>query len=488
MGYFENNIYIQTAYQGVRNKDILNVNTSSDICTFVAPDFTMSGASKLPCDADFSAITTGTSYVFAISTATTKDITFTFTGNTDSFTATNATLKYEIYKFDSGKGYFHYPPQYKSEEIEWSTFSATSATTQTIPISNLSIDGDYIIKAFFVHDICTEFSSRLGDRYDTSSFVGGDIFALYDPNKDFYMAIFTEADVPTFTTNSGLGTTLLSLKQRVVIPNGNETEFILPDDVSGDFLVTLNGLTLSEAFDYSVSQFSAGTKPYLITMSGSIKSTDIITFIYASSNASGLKSDTIDITAIPSGATDGQGTNDVYYNTTTSKYEIYLTVSPLSSNDILIILNGVTLANGIDYYQSISNSKRVILTGTLMVGDIITAAYVPNTNFVDSINTPTPNISWNIANPPQLVNGEFILEFATDSSMTAQISSAQTEYVVGQTTYNTNGLISGTVGTQLYYRVTNFKNYETLCGDIIQTIAYSEVIPITIATNSINSY
>ena len=42
MNYFENNIYIQTTYQGVRNKSILNVNTSSDICTFEAPQYTMS--------------------------------------------------------------------------------------------------------------------------------------------------------------------------------------------------------------------------------------------------------------------------------------------------------------------------------------------------------------------------------------------------------------------------------------------------------------
>jgi len=152
------------------------------------------------------------------------------------------------------------------------------------------------------------------------------------------------------------------------------------------------------------------------------------------------------------------------------------------------MINGVTLANGVDYYQSKTNSKRIIFTGTLLVGDIITAAYVPNVDYVDSINTPTPTITWNITNAPELVNGEFILEFASDALMTSQVSSAQTEYVIGQTTYNASALLSGTVGTKLYYRVTNNKNYQTLCGDIIQSTAYSEIIPITIATNSINSY
>lgn len=488
MGYFENKIYIQTAYQGVRNKDILNVNTSSDFCTFVSPSFSMSGASKLPCDASFSAITTGTSYVYTISTATTKEITFNFTGDTDSFTGSNATFKYEIYKFDTSLGYFHYPPQYRSDEISWSGFSGTSALTQTIPLSNLSIDGDYIIKGFFVHDVCTEYAGRLGDRNDTSTFVAGESFGLYEPSTDFYMVIFREADEPEFTNNSGLGSAISTLKQRVVIPTGRETEFILPDDVDGDFIVTLNGLALSKNFDYSVAQYSGGSQPYIITMSGSILSTDIITFIYSSGNLGMLKTDIFDVKSIASGATDGQGANTVYYNATTAKFEIYLSVSPLSSNNILIMINGVTLANGVDYYQSISNSKRVIFTGTLLVGDIITAAYVPNADFVDSINTPTPTITWTIENAPQLVNGEFILEFASDSSMTTQVSSAQTEYVVGQNTYSASGVVSGSVGTTLYYRVTNFKNYDTLCGNIIQSTAYSEIIPITIATNSINSY
>ena len=46
---YQQPIYIQNDY-GVRNKDILNQNMSSDLCVFVAPKFTMSGASKLDCE------------------------------------------------------------------------------------------------------------------------------------------------------------------------------------------------------------------------------------------------------------------------------------------------------------------------------------------------------------------------------------------------------------------------------------------------------
>ena len=40
----------------------------------------------------------------------------------------------------------------------------------------------------------------------------------------------------------------------------------------------------------------------------------------------------------------------------------------------------------------------------------------------------------------------------------------------------------------LYYRIKNQKNYVTMCGDIVSSTAYSEIIPIVIQTNAINSY
>jgi len=616
MGYFEDNIYIQTAHQGVRNKDILNVNTSSDICVFTSPTYTMSGASKIlpcfdtsdcvfsaqpftdilsgatgscasytadcsqfikwktrvsendvvvysadfytttgitvttptdlqftgsvvtafdslgydytttgttftikkpygttkldvdicvvfdvdatcaPCSATctnvcsetFSAITTANTSVHIITTATTQDISFDFTGGTSGFIDNDAKFKYEIFKLDTDIGTFHNPPQYRSEEVEWSTFSGTSALTQTIPIIDLDIDGDYLIKGFFVHDICTEISNRLGYTNDTSLVKIGESFGLYDKSFDYYMSIFSSADTPVFN-DSGQSNGIISLEQKVIIPKDGETVFVLPSGVLIDFIVTLNGIVLSNNHDYSISQYSGGTNPYVVTLSSSTLSTDILTFIYATTtDNSGLKTETIDVISIPTGPTDGQGTDKIYYNTTESKYELFLTLPPSSNNDILIMINGVTLANNIDYYQSISNSKRIIFNGTILVGDIIVSAYNQAASFVDSVNTSNPTISWSIVRAPTIINGRFILEFASDEGMTHQVSSAETSYSVDTNSYLQSSIISGSVGTELYYRVTNIKDYETICGDVVQSKAYSEVVPITIATNSINSY
>ena len=489
MNYFENNIYIQTAYQGVRNKSILNFNTSSDICTFEAPTFTMSGASKIPCDVTLSAITTGTSYVYIVdSSATTKDITFDFTGNTDSFTANNATFKYEIYKYNQGLNRFNKPPQYRSAEREWSTFSATSEFTDSISLLSLRTDGEYLIKGNFVYDVCTQFANKLGDTYDTSSYVSGSQFGLYNPSHDFYMLIMKEAATPIFA-NVVNGGAIGAIKQYTVIPTDGQTEFILSDAVGLDFMITLNGLTLSRDDDYTVVQFTGGTKPYIVTLIAETKSTDILTFIYVTrGNEVLIKTDMIDVTSIPSGPTDGEGSSDIYYNTTTTKYEAYTSLTPRNGNDLLVMVNGVTLAFGIDFYQSISNPRRIIFEGTILIGDIIVIAYNANAAYVGSMNTNNPTIYWDIDTAPQTTNGVFTLEFATDESMTSIVSTSVALYVVGQTTFNATATISGSAGTQLYYRVTNNKNYTTLCGDIVSSTAYSDIIPITIASNSINSY
>jgi hypothetical protein len=84
--------------------------------------------------------------------------------------------------------------------------------------------------------------------------------------------------------------------------------------------------------------------------------------------------------------------------------------------------------------------------------------------------------------------GEFNLEVSTASTFNTFYYSGSTPYVLNQTVYHDSFTASGTVGTILYYRVKNHKKLETLCGNIVNSIVYSETVPLTIQTNSINSY
>ena len=483
MSYFEDNIYIQTAYQGIRNKDILNVNTSSDICVFESPTFSLSGASNLVCSA-----TTGTSHIHMVTTATSQDFIFDFNGNISSFDE-NTSFKFEVYKYDSILGTFHLPQQYVSDWIGWDSFSATSAVTATLSHNLLDIDGDYLIKGFYRHKVCTEFAKRLDIINDTSLIKTGEEFGLFQPNSDYFMSIFTKASTPIFGFAGGDSTEIKVLRQIPIIPTDGQTVFILNSDIAGDVIITLNGLTLARDLDYTLTQYSGGTNPYTITLFDEALSTDILTYIYTSSEeGNGLMTDVFEVLSIPSGPTDGEGTSNVYLNTTTGKYEVYTTLTPTNGDTIIVTINGMTLAIGIDYYQSITNPKRIILEGILLVGDDITITYNQGAQFVEGIGVPLPQISWYIPIQPTTTDGQFTLEFATDSAMTSIVASATTGYIINQSVYSASATLSASVGTKLYYRVRNIKDYTTLCGNLIQTTAYSEVIPITITTNSINSY
>jgi hypothetical protein len=267
------------------------------------------------------------------------------------------------------------------------------------------------------------------------------------------------------------------------MPDGGLNTIIIPITIDGQIIVSLNGLLLAQNYDYTIS----GS---VLTLSGETVSDDIITIISGTFGATDrLQSDNIFINSeIASGPSNNQGSNKAYFNTTSGKYEIYTTVTPKTSTALIVMLNGAILTDGIDFYQSTSNSKRIILEGDLQLDDIITISYYALTNIVNGLTTNTPMVGWAISNAPQTNSGVFSLEVSTGNTFNTFYYSGNTPYVVGQIQYTDTFIASGNVGTKLYYRVKNSKNFVTFCGDIVNSTIYSEIIPLTIQTNSINSY
>ncbi len=480
---YQERIYIQNEHGAVRNKDILNVNMSSDICVFDSPLFSLSGASKIDCTG-----VTGTSYV--ISSETSIPLTFIFTGNTDSFTANSATFNYEIYKYNSSINAFIIPAVYKSSSIDYSAFSATNITTQNIPVDSLKLDGEYLVKGFYIFDNCTFFMNLLGKQVNTLNYNYGTQYGLYNPDLDYYFIALRKADIPTFASNGSNTPPNGFLYQEVIFPtvdinddtNSIQNIIVVGYPFVGAVIVTLNGLVLSPSVDYSLSG-------NIITLSGAVVSDDIFTLIYTTAGGNPLASDSYEIISpIVSGVTDNQGSNNVYFNTITGKYEVYTSITPVVGNSVILMVNGVTLANGIDYYQSVSNPKRLILEGGLSIGDLITIVYFPTTDVSNGLINNSPNVTWNIVNGPTNTNGFFSLEVSTGNTFNDFYSTGFTNYIIDQTTYMDSFIASGSVGTELYYRVKNEKSFTTFCGDIITSISYSETIKTIIQSNEINTY
>ena len=455
------------------------------------------------CDNTFSYIDNSSTGVYTLGlTESSIPFTFNFTGNTDTFLTSNVLFKYEVYRYLPNSNVFKLPPVYKSEQYPYSSFSGTNQISVSIPTDSLGLDGDYIVKGFFETEACTDFLMRLGKKIDTSSYKTGEIYGTYVPELDYYFVAIREAETPVFNGTGSDEPTYspVSLYQQVILvdfsqegnipADSDELElyertgstFVLTNEYVGDVLVTLNGLTLSKDVDFTLSG-------RVLTFIGPISNGDTITLFYTRTTSTKLISNTILIdAAIPSGTTNTQGTSKYFYNTTTGKYEAYATNEPLSYTKIIVILNGVTLSDEIDYYQSTSNPNRIILNGSLMVGDIINIIFCPKAIVIDGIVQSNNYIGWSIENGPKLLNGEFSLQLSSDANFSGFTVSSVVPYQINVTSYGGVLTITGDVETKLYYRVKNTKNYESICGDPIESIAYSETVPIVIQSNAINSY
>lgn len=490
---YQSRIYDQCGLCSSRNGVKNTYGTSSDMYVFNRPFFDVSGATKIDCTTPpNSGLTSGDTGVYIINSQTGITFDIIFTANTESFTDANDTkFRYSVYQFNKEIGGFNRTPTYTSDIIEWSTFSATSATTQTIPISDINLDGDYIIKANYTNNYPTEMGKLLDLTYDTSLYNVGDSYSIYKEDRDFYFVALKEAEVPTPSPGVNLVTPPNSFIVSSIELSEGQTNIVISDTFDS-YIVTLNGLVLAETLDYDITNLpvTGSVTSTLIQLFSSAIDGDLLTVTYISSGAANSIADQIyDIlTPIVSGATNGQGLNTVYFNTTTSKYELFLNYEPVSQNDILVTLNGAVLANNIDYYQSSSNPKRIILSGTIIVGDILVAYYNALTNLIGAITNPQPSFGWVIGDAPVNSDGTFTVEVSTATTFNTISVSGSVEYVTNETTYSLPLSLSGNYGDELYYRIKNEKRYYTLCNSIVKSIKYSETIPIKLGINSTNNY
>ena len=481
---YQERIYPQTNVSALRNKEINIFNMSTDICIFEQPQYNIVGAGKINCTGETSAFTytiTGTSQ--------TIPFTFDFTGNTNSFTANSATFRYEIYKYSDIFSGFSSTPVYKSE-IK-TQLTGTTSFTDSITADTISLDGDYIIKGYFNFPVCTEYLNKLGKSVSTYNYLGGTQLGIYNKNLDFYFIAFKEAQKPEFTQNTNGGPIGFSLFQvnttRYTSYSATGTTtydniVVLPSDYAGDFVLTVNGLVLAKGLDYTY-------EGYTITLNDSLTEDDIVTIIYTSDAGGKLTSDVIIAPSpIVSGSTDGEGDNRVYYNTTTEKYEAYLSTLPNSFSNVIVTLNGAVLSNGVDFYQSITNPYRVIFVGEIVPSDIITISYPPNASTTGQIYDPQQSLLWTVPEMITNTNGLFTLEVSSTLDFTSLTYSATTPYSVEQRIYTLPVTFSGDIGTKYYYRVKNEKYYVDLCGNSHLSTKYSDTEQIIVATNSINSY
>jgi hypothetical protein len=466
-------IYIQTAHSAIRNKDHHNVNMSSDLCEFLGPTYTMTGATIIMTGA-----TVNDHNIHIIDSGTTFDLTFSFTGNVSTFITTDTSFNYDIYSYNYGTNVFSSPAIFESGDITWDTFSGTSAFTDTLLVSEFIVDGEYLVKGNYIYPSCTGFLGSLGDFNDTTLPLYGTEYGIYNPEFDDYFALIAKATKPVFTLSPDdsacLGTLLV---ESTTITD--QTEITTSINWVGKPIVALNGLTLGEGEDLDYELIGENT----VIFNAPIVAEDIVTIAFiGTGSANGLVSESFLIEdPIASGATNGEGVNTYYFNTGTTKYELFMLTEPVEFDDMIVTLNGVTLANVIDYTNSIDNPLKIILNGNIFDGDILTITYNSYGSFVGTIYVDNFNVFWVIIPAPPNDSGMFTISVAEDNTFASIIYSGTTPYITNQSTYSANVDLAGYTGTTASYKVTNQKDFTLISGDVITTTTDSDIIPITLS-------
>jgi hypothetical protein len=421
--------------------------------------------------------------------------TFNVHFNDDNNVIDNKKLDFrsEIYKYDKSLGLFNDVAVFSSDTFVYSAI--TSGNSKTISFdTNLSVlgEGEFLIKGYYEYPITTFTMGSLNRRY--SNYPQAKKYN-YNGNTDWYFINLYESEKPIFNNAAGSISDIPQngfIVRSEYITYSGQTTFNVNGTPSNNVVVAYNGSVLSTSeYTYSNS---------LITILSGITTPilgDIITYFYLPVNSDGTynpnyKYEGYTVNTITSGVTDNQSiTTKIYYNTDKNKFEYYLD-SSIGGGDIVFIVNGSTLLNNVEYYQSTSNDKRVILEIDIYNGDIIEVFYYSRTTFIGSINTTNVNIGWAITNPPiSGITGEFVLEMSPsgDYDFNTIVYSATTDYVINQVTYSSNiNITGGTIGDSYLYRVKNVKKYQPIIGIEIESIKYSDIIPITITSNAINSY
>ena len=366
----------------------------------------------------------------------------------------------------------------------------TANTTNTIYVPTLSIgEGEFLIKSYWTYNVDTLLAKKQKVKKNTiDTYKRGKLYGLYVPETDWYFISLFESEKPLF--NSSVAPQPQDIGNLVVQSRFTEsgtTEYIV--NGLSDPIVSYNGSVLAKNIEYSA--VTSATTPYIKLLFNPLPK-QILTYAYINNGGSNdLLADLYKISkTIKSGATGTQlSTDRVFYNTTQNKYEFYLSSVP--NSDVVLSLNGTILSKDIEYYLSLSDSRRVIFEDDLVVGDIIEAFYVPTAAISGLIPNNTPTISWSVNDAPTQTYGKFTIEVTvpSDEFFESVVYSFVVDYIIGQKTYsNTITLTNAVAGDKFIYRVKNEKFYDPIIGETIYSVNYSDVNGIEIQFNSGQSY
>lgn len=478
--------------------NIYNVNSTTSFCIepFNGPTYDLSGATKAitgttsPC----SGTPTNCYAVYNLSEVDDFNLNFIFTGSTD-YTGYTGQFCYNIYN----REYFTVKTPTRILNTISPAYSTckdfsgiTSSTiTEVLSASKLNFsNNDYMLRSYY------KFTPKECVKKEVDTWSSVTQLNNFNFDYDWYFITVKNPPTPAIVKNVDTAIDKISLFQET-IQGSNYLNFIkLSNQPIGNKInLYVNGIRLTENLDYYLdnSQYPS-TYPIVTITSGNIEREDVITIVYligpqAFLTAYGInRNDVFEIdTFMVTGFTtniSASTNNIVNNNTVKGTQEVFLTNNFDPNSNLVVVINGVTLSEGLGYYRSVSTPNKIIFNPnftTIKVGDILSFWYfkdiLNNQNDLGTLDKNFVNINWKVDRLSQqnYCTGEFVLEVTetSDINWTSLFYSNVINYnndsgVYNEIVYNLN------VNKNYKFRVIFNQTYKNILNEDI--ITSSEVI------------
>lgn len=475
-----------------------NVNSTTNFCfeTFNGPTYFLSGATKAitgttsPC----SGSPTNCYAVYNFSEIDDFDLNFNLTGSTN-YTGYTGQFCYKVYN----REFFtiktpsivlnNLEPTYGTC-IDFSAITSNTLT-QNFSISKLpSIDSDYLLRSYykFIPKNCVKKEVNTWDS----------VIQLNNFNFDYDWYFLTVKDPPT----PAIVSTVQSLIDRITLfqerINGSNFQnfFTLSNQPLGNEInLYVNGVRLTQGLDFllNTSNFP-NTYPIVEIISGNIEVEDIITIVYLIGPQSFLtavgqnrndyfKIDTFQVTGFTTNVT-ASTVNIINDNTIKGTQEAFLKEDFDPNSKVVVVLNGITLTEDLEYYKSTTTPNKIIFNPnftTIKIGDIVSFWYftskLGSIYDLGTLDRDSVRIQWKVDRLPQQEynTGKFLLEVTekSDINWTTLFYSNTITYVSDNAVYENN--VTNLLPNKDYkFRITFLKTYKNILKEDI--ITSSEVI------------
>ena len=329
-------------------------------------------------------------------------------------------------------------------------------------------------------------------------------YNTFQDSTDYYFMTVIDPPTPSLQAPGTEGSINFRLVTDKLVYNGyvsvrgsqainNEANYFLLSSIPsdpGNVLVFLNGVLLTQGYDYDIlNNGGYGTVP-IVVINGQINpATDWLLATYISgdvgawfTNLGSYFIDTIVLDSFTSTSTPSYRIppdNTLNFNPVTNKYEFFTTLPINPDYAVMIMVNGVNLAPDEQFFKSTSFDGRIIFDQTTFtIGDVITVfAYSKNgvsSNNYGSLRTNSFTAQWSVPSTftNNTVTGRFIVE-AFDNTSGILTNQLYVDFVPGESNYEAT---FSNLSLNIYYKfkVTFEATYNGSLNNKVITCSYAE--------------